>query len=558
MVNSVNSYNTLNHSSFSNITTHSDADYWLDKMDRPLKILPENPLGSILPEQIILNPEEARKTNNIKTIGISIASATVIAAATIFFVLKGGPKGITKGFQVLRDFYERKLQKSKLTGINAPRYEYILGKIDYLLDKLQAINNFTTIKDFAFKKLMYGGNRNWNYTGKVHNRISHMFERLGLKTVANSYSKTFSKFDNLNKINMKVLSELEKGQDLSTKITINGIKLPKSEWIKLAKEMSTDIDKQLKDNFNDSARISRYRKIKRMTKELEQSFDQKGSLWFLSKDTLKTFVADAAMLPKKLKIQDDIKNAKFKISHSAKDTYRDADEIIMKISSTLNYGDKKALDSLNAVRENFKLYAKTGEIDNQKMIKDLYNLKYNIRVPIDSKINTFDLVQKLNDLFIHNERGIKEHLLEIYKELLPKEQYEKIAKEYSKALKSLDKSIKLETDDFINKSRDLAMGSAPTDILTVLGGLGTLVYYLGKSDNGQERTAITLKYGIPALVGIGASLYGNARLFAGSKSLAFATISSIIANRIGTFANNLYENHLKKTGKFIERNKQNT
>ena len=67
-----------------------------------------------------------------------------------------------------------------------------------------------------------------------------------------------------------------------------------------------------------------------------------------------------------------------------------------------------------------------------------------------------------------------------------------------------------------------------------------------------------MKYGIPALVGIGASLYGNARLFAGSKSLAFATISSIIANRIGTFANNLYENHLKKTGKFIERNKQNT
>ena len=102
------------------------------------------------------------------------------------------------------------------------------------------------------------------------------------------------------------------------------------------------------------------------------------------------------------------------------------------------------------------------------------------------------------------------------------------------------------------------MGSAPTDILSVLGGLGTLSYYLGKSDNGQERAAIALKYGIPALVGVGVSLYGNARLFAGSKSLCFAVISSFIANRFGSFANHLYENYLKKTGQYIEPTKELT
>ena len=57
-------------------------------------------------------------------------------------------------------------------------------------------------------------------------------------------------------------------------------------------------------------------------------------------------------------------------------------------------------------------------------------------------------------------------------------------------VKNLDKSIKIETDDFISKVRDLALGSAPTDVLTILGGLGTLGYYLGKSKDSDERVSI--------------------------------------------------------------------
>ena len=35
----------------------------------------------------------------------------------------------------------------------------------------------------------------------------------------------------------------------------------------------------------------------------------------------------------------------------------------------------------------------------------------------------------------------------------------------------MDKSINLETEEFVNKLRDLKMGSAPTDILTILTGV---------------------------------------------------------------------------------------
>ncbi len=552
MINSINGVNQSKLKPFDIVSARNEvADYWIAENNHSgLNV--SNALDSILPDAIILNPEEARKTNNLKIIGISIASVTVLAAAGIFFVLRGGPKGVAKGFQVLRNFLERKVQKSKLTGATASGYEYLLGKADYLLGKAQAINNFTTIKDYAFKRLMYGKNSVGKYTKKIHKGITNMFERLGLKTVSNSYAKAISKFSAMSDTNKQILSELGKSGDLSTPVTINDFTFPKSTWLKMADDMSKNIDNLLEESFSGSVRKSRYLKIKRSTKELEQSFDDKGPLWFLSKDTLNTFVADTTMLPKKLKIQDAIKVAKYKISHSTRDLYRDADDIIMQISSKLGFDDSKTFESLNAVRENFKIFVKTGEVDAKKMSEDLDNLKNNVNSLSFNKTETLEMINELESLYMNYKKGLVDNILDIYKVLLPKEKYEKVEKEFQSAVKSLNKSIKLETNDFINKSRDLTMGSAPTDVLTVLGGFGTLAYYLGKSDSAQERTAITLKYGIPALVGIGVSLYGNARLFAGSKSLLFATISSFAANRIGTIANNIYENYLKKKGKYVE------
>lgn len=560
MINSINGTNIPKINPFGTVTDrNSIADYWLGEKTEPKSAKQTDALGSILPETIILNPGEARKTNNLKIIGISIASATILAAAGIFIVLRGGPKGIAKGIQTLRDFLERKVQKSKLSGAKATGYEYLLGKADYLLGKAQAVNNFTTIKDFAFKKLMYGGTLNWKYTRKIHNGITNMFEKLGLKTIAKSYSKTLTKFTQLKNTNSNIISELEKSGDLSKQITINGTTLPKHEWIALVKNKGLETDNLLKENFSESVRKSRYLEIKKFTKELEQNFEEKGPLWFLSKDTLKIFVADAKMLPKKLHIQNQIQSIKQSISYTLKDLYTEADSKIMKISSELTISDKSALKKLNKVRENFKQLAQKGELNRNVMLADLSGLESEISHTVKTKSNDNELISTVNELknlYINYKKGNIEDILDVYKAILPKEKYEKTAKEFTSAIKSLNKSIKLETEDYINKARDLAMGSAPTDILTVLGGLGTLAYYLGKSDSGQERTAITLKYGIPALVGIGVSLYGNARLFAGTKSLMFATVSSYLANRIGTFANNLYENHLKKTGKYIAAEKK--
>lgn len=559
MINSINIQNTQKRDVFGNVTNRtSNADYWLAEKSQQVNI--SNTLGSILPDPIILNPEEARKTNNLKIIGLSIASVTILAAAGIMFVLRGGPKGLAKGFQFLRNFLERKVQKSKLMGLSASKYEYMLSTIDYWLGKAQSINNFTTIKDFTFKKIMIGGNNNRKITSRIHSGITNMFEKLGLTTVSKSYKNTISKFGKLSDMNDAIISKLEKEGDLSSPVTVNGITLTKGEFIEFLKQRSKETQKLIKDNFSESVRQSRYSEIKKFTKELEQTFEEKGPLWFLSKDTLNMFVAEAKMLPKKLQIQNRIKSVKQNITYTKRDLYKDADEIIMNISSNLGVADNEALEALNIVRENFKTLSKTGNISMDKMSKDLAYMKSQLlnksSAKLNPDINLGGMADDLTSLYFNYKPGNVQDILATYKVLLPKEQYNTIEKLYNQAVKSLNKSVKLETEDFINKSRDLTMGSAPTDVLAVLGGLGTLAYYLGKSDNAQERTAITLKYGIPALVGIGVSLYGNARLFAGSKSLLFASLSSFVANRIGTIANNLYENYLKRNGKYIETNKK--
>ncbi len=76
---------------------------------------------------------------------------------------------------------------------------------------------------------------------------------------------------------------------------------------------------------------------------------------------------------------------------------------------------------------------------------------------------------------------------------MSKEDFELVKKHILKILKTLDKAITVETDDFLNKVRDLYLGSAPTDILTILGSLATLGYHLGKSDNNEQRVSISFE-----------------------------------------------------------------
>lgn len=537
MLNAVGTTENINNKPFDSVSSHdADTHYWL---------------GNDEVDEVILKTQnkKRRRAKAIKTIGFTAAGTIVATTGALLFLLKGGPKGFNKFIQRLQVYYFNKLQQSKLKGEEISNSaNFIFSKLNSLAGKIEAVNNFTTLKDYAFKRIMYVLG---TPARKIHQGITRIFERFGRNTVVRSYSNTAVKFFKTKCLNDNFIEKLLKSKDIDKEIIINGVKRTKKDWIEILRTKTEHIESTYTTHFKPARQEDRYRQMRQFTKELEEEFKKRGDLWFLSTDVFKAFIAEQKMLKNKMHLQIPLKMVRRQISYTPADLFEEANASIMRMSSLLGFKDKEALTALNTLRTDLKnIKLKDGKLPTEKILEDInnfvtiFNKSANTKDSI--KIGALEDILKIKTSVTEFKQGNIEEILAIYKELLPEAQYKQIKKSYQKSLASFNKSLGLETEEFVNKLRDLSMGSAPTDILTILTGVGTLGYYLTKADNSQERLGITLKYGIPALTLIGTCLYGNARLFAGSKSLAFGLATSWIFNRIGSAANDILQKHFEK------------
>lgn len=538
----------------------SSQEFWLPVEKKENLISADE--NSVIENEEIIKP---KKRYSKKFVGYSIAGATLLTAAGIFVVLKGGTKGVWKLFENLKNHYELRSQKLKLDAESNPIFlslnELLVRTFNYAKSKTEIINNFTTLKDYSLKRLMCHKD---GIGAKIHNGITTLYERIGKRTVNDSYntfrnslSKTIETTDNINgQLLRSPMDEI---------IEINGKKQNRAEWLEILIKKNNELLENFDKNFSSDKIEHRYRTLKNATKELEKDFDKKGYLWFWSPETLKTFVADTKLLADKTKIHNEVKNYRHNISYSLSDMIKDSQDKILNMTKSIKYNDTEKIKILRELNRDFKALEKST--DDLSITKIKNNISKNIEVFKNSILTSGNIDQKIVEKLVKDadslnnfkdfKKGKIEEILEIYKVLLPKEKYTKLENLYKESIKSLDSSIRIETEDFVNKLRDLTLGSAPTDIVTMLSGFATLGYFLLKSDNNQERAGVALKYGIPALTFIGTSLYFNAKLFAGSKSLIYGGIATWIVGKIGEIANNLLIYHLKKTGQYIEPSKNN-
>ena len=258
-----------------------------------------------------------------------------------------------------------------------------------------------------------------------------------------------------------------------------------------------------------------------------------------------------------------MKGFRKELSYSIVDLAKDSDEQIIKMSRALSFKDVAKIDMLRTIRQDIKSLVKTikakGVSDNStlelksKIIAGIDNFKMSVSNSVKDKTidenvanDLLNGISGLKNSFVNFKQGKIEDMLDIYKKLLSEEEYNVLEKSYKNSVKSLDKSINIETEEFVSKVRDLALGGAPTDILTILGSLATLGYNIGKSEDNEQRTSISLKYGIPTLAGIGVTLYCNAKLYAGTKSLLVGGLSTVVLNKIGVWADDLLKNFRQK------------
>lgn len=575
MINSIQSIdNNINNNVFGNVTVKKlPSDYWFtnDTFEVKKKHNKKNEELNLT----ILSPEEARKTNNFKVIGLSIATATVLTAATLFFFLKGGPKGLSKNFQKVRNYLDRKVQNAKLNNMGNTKlnkmYTFLVQKLDVALQKFEIINNFTTFKDVSFKILMY----TTAFGTKIHDGITKMFERIGRQSVVNSYKKTIGRFKEA-----KAVSDAANRNILSKEsyeiVEINGVKKTKAQWLAEIDKLNMNLRQSYEKSFEGQALTSRYLKIKKSVEDLKARFTTFKA--FLTKEMVTNFVAESAIAKEKSGIQKMVKDLRKELSYSVSDLANDADDKIIQMTKSITYKDIDKINLLRTLNFDIKDYAKAVKLNQgvqtfkeealrMKISNELLEFKSLISGAIksktmDEKVATelLNSAEDLTTMLSSFKQGKIEDILSIYKKLLSPGEYEVVEKSYNNAVKALDKSINIETEEFISKVRDLALGGAPTDILTILGSLATLGYNLGKSNSNEERTSISLKYGIPAIAGIGVSLYCNAKLFAGTKSLLIGSISTIIVNKIGSWADDMlkkYRESKSGTSGQVLKNKSN-
>ncbi len=540
---------SITNNSFSDFNINpSEYSYWYNQKNN-------TQIKTSLPE--ILSPEEARKTHNTKTIGISIASATLLAAAGVFYLMRGGPKGFVKNINILRKNLENKLQQSKLDLEDNSFYnkflQFSIKVTDWLQSKIDTLNNITTIKDLLFEKFM--NNRlTGKITGKIHSYITKVFAKVARRAVKNSYSETLEKIKNSTKLSKKMLQNLSSANNDEI-INIKGVEKTRKEWLKELSTIESDIFKEYEKNFGQNAQILRYKKYGKTLIDLKEQFKKNGPFWFLSKDTLKGFVADSIVANARKELQQKTWILRKFFSYSMKDISKEADDTILEMTKLLKVSDVDNIKRLRNLNQNFqKLSHIKEEAERAQILNNIENQidEFITDVITSNKIKTetgdklYNYAQSLSDKLKNYKPGKLENMLSIYKRILSPEKYSKLENAYKGNVVALDKSIHLETEDYLNKLRDLTLGSAPTDVLSVAAGLGTLGYYLMQSDNARERNEIGLKYGLPAITGIASMLYGNAKLLAGTKSLSLGLITMFITNRLGDIANKLLENYYSK------------
>lgn len=376
--------------------------------------------------------------------GVSGKKITLYAIGAGFGILaltKGVmSKSFTKVLTKWKNSLEKKVQKNgKLNNF----YKFTLKNITNFRNRFESINNFTTLKDVALQRAMFGKNGQRTFTRRIHEGITRIFDKISRHTVNSSYAKTNRRFailnDQMTAINERLLRENPNNPQIRSII----------EQIK-AKMSSVNTD--LNAGFGINARNTR---LQQMNKASEGLFD---NFWNAS------------------------------------------------LSDVRNFRSRNMYSSY--IAEDYLLPHKTKMIDETKALAQ-------------------------------NSQKNLDEILKLYKDILPKREYIQLEGQSKNAFNSLRKSIDTETNKYFDKFRDLKLGAAPTDVISILGTAGTAAWFVGKSEDKDKRISASLKYGIPAVGAIATSLYCSAKLIAGGKALLFGLLSGWAINKIGIVADNI-------------------
>ncbi len=477
----------------------------------------------------------------------------LLAAFLIVGFTRGFQKNTSKYLDKFKTHLESKRDVATITDSKkqAKFYESAIRKINYVIKKSESINNITSLKDVLFMRAMY----KTSPTKKLHNYITKEFENISRKTVTKSYKKTEAKFNKMYKV-LDSLDEYILKEAPDEQIQFKGKTYTKRELINIAKS-HRETAKLLVDGFiSKESQDNRYKYMKDVTSNLYSDFWDASfkDFWtksnkFKRKEMWQTFIAAEKVKGNKTILHDNVAYARNALSYTDADREYVINDCLKQIKELIPIKDEASFDVLKKL----EWFVKNPELmkSNREMfIKELEKLEHthldknnldNIATAQQQSKNT--CLKIIKEMLDEDATGEIQDMLDIYYKIAPFELSQSGAVfSINDAIKSFDKSVNLETVELFDKIRDLELGSAPTDVLTIFLSFIMISKGLGFAKNNDERISIALKSGIPITGAILTSLVSATKLISGGKSLALGFISGIILNQAGSAVDYIRKN----------------
>ena len=503
--------------------------------------------------QTVKKQEEKKERH----LGKTIAFSALGVGAGILFLMRGLPKNAYKTLEKWSQKLENKLAKQRKSGQVGKLeefYTFTLNKLNSFIGKAQSINNFVAVKDITFKKLMYKN----KITQKIHEKITGVYEKIGRRTVNKSYDKAKSKlygmFQTFEDYDDRILKNSQNGTQIIEDKTVQ-------EWLDDIEILKTKIRRTWNANYGARTREDRYSKIKDSMKNLTDEVWEAtaGNLNNLSKKEMyESFIAEDKLSAKKLKLMTDTLSSRYVITRDIDDIYKSTVDVVDSMTSFIKTRDKSSRDIIKDLRlklEDWKKLSGKDETSKRTTLNNEINvLLKKLSSNIKENSSTYGYNQETVKLLESNIKGIGsimgesgkgalQEIYTIYKKLLPREDYIKLKSSTSRNIKYLDDAISKETNSFFDMMRDLTMGSAPTDILSILGAIGAIGIGLSKAENKDQQNTVLLKAGIPAVGAIATSLYFSASLVSGGKAMMYGALSGLAISKLGSMLDDYRKKH---------------
>ena len=476
-------------------------------------------------------------------IGISAGSVLLLGIIGLFTLSKGFSGNVARKLtkiseEAKKKIYELTAQSKELTSSQKMKLK-IHKTVQHGADALQASSNISAVKDslmlHMLKKL---------HIDSAINKINNVFKKITLKTKNNSYkSAEYSVIDFCN-----YLENIAKKKNCP-------------ELAQKAKQIMSEYMQHFSSVQHIKRSETAWQNMKGLHDDVYNTLFKKKGGFFRNLKQMRSYVTTDLIAKDRKAVFDRVNDAKSKISNSLSDVNVNIKQALNNIKISINTDNKKAV---NIVKEITRIMESNRELggSREKEIRKLLFGKIQKLLDELGTIASSDIknkealklanerIEKLRHVLSENsyKKGYAQEAVTTVKNLFEKEggrdsdAYKKASKYLDEMNSKLNTAIRHENNAY-EKLAELRVGSAPADILGILGPTVLGSALIANSKDTDERISKTLTQGIPILGGVATTYYGTTRGFTGAKNLILGLVTGWLLNVIGTKTDELVKKY---------------